>query len=133
VFFYWDIVLVKISSEGEVQWIKKIPKHSTRDTFMTLKSEKYLYTIFRDNPKNQFLDESQSAEDSNAEYMVAYRTNLNDGSHEYLELFNLTEIEGISLYRYNLNSFFTLSDTSFAFEMFIRKKRDMMIIVKFEE
>lgn len=132
-YHYEDIILTKLNSKGDLIWMKKIPKNSTRDSYVRFQKKNYIYTVFRDNPENEHLEVTHSAQSINANYLVAYKTNLFDGTQEYIVLFNLSNIEGIPLKRFSFKSFIPISENEFAVEMYIKKKKDMMIKVEFIE
>ena len=67
------------------------------------------------------------------DYVTAHRVDNKTGERKYLPLFDSRKIDGIAVYQYALNRVTALSDNSFAIELYIKKKSDMMFKVAFEE
>ncbi len=134
-YHYDDVIVVKINANGELGWMQKFPKRSTFESFKLFTSAKYTYVLFSDNPKNADLPEDQGPHASFAKerFVIAYRTNNATGERKHLALFGFKEIDGTPVYQYSLNRVIGLTDNSFAVEMYIKKKSDMMFKVEFEE
>ena len=65
--------------------------------------------------------------------MTAHRVDNKTGDRKYLPLFDWRKIDGTSVYQYALNRVIPLTDNSFAIELYIKGKSDMMFKVEFEE
>lgn len=132
-YHYNDVILTKINIEGEVDWMKKIPKRSTNESYRQFTSDNYIYVTFSDDPINAELKEDQTPKFSKHITVAAYRINIEDASHEYLTLFSLKKIDEIAVYQFNLWRIVPITDTEFAVEMYIKGKQDMMFKVEFDE
>lgn len=134
-YHYDDVIVVKINANGELGWMQKFPKRSTFESFKLLVSEKYTYVLFSDNPKNADISEDQGPHASFAKerFVIAYRTNNATGERKHLALFGFKQIDGTPVYQYALNRVIGLTDNSFAVELYIKQKSDMMFKVEFEE
>lgn len=134
-YHYNDIILTSINAQGELAWMKKIPKRSTTESYRLQESEAHAYVIFTDNPKNADLPDDRSPHGSFAKerFVIAYKIDMADGTHEYLPMFGYTKIDDIPVYQYALNRVIALSPNSFAVELYIKGKQDMMFKVEFEE
>ncbi len=132
---HWDdIILTKIDANGELNWMKKIPKRSTFESFKLLVSDRYLYTVFTDNPDNsQLAVDTRPSPSKTSGYVIAYRIDIEEGVSDYLPLFQREKIDNISVYQFSLSRLIGISDTSFAAELYIKKKQDMMFRIDFEE
>lgn len=130
-----DVIVVKINADGQLGWMQKYPKRSTTESFRLLTSEKYTYILFTDNPKNAQLTEDQSPYASFAKerFVIAYRANNETGERKHLALFGYKQIDGTPVYQYSSGRITALTDNSFAIEMYIKQKSDMMFKVTFEE
>ncbi len=134
-YHYDDVIVTKINADGELGWNEKLPKRSTFESFKLFTSENYTYILFSDNPKNSTIG------DENAPYLcmpkerqvITYRIGNEDGDKKYLALFGYKEIDGTEVYQYSLGRITGLSENSFAVEMYIKGKQDMMFKVNFDE
>lgn len=132
-YHYNDIILTKINVDGEVEWMKKIPKKSTRDSYRQFISDDFIYITFSDNPLNAALADDKTPEYARPIACIAYKIELEEATHEYLTLFSLKTIDEIPVYQFNLDRIVPISDNEFAVEMYIKKKQDMMFKIEFEE
>lgn len=132
---HWDdIILTKINADGELGWMKKLPKRSTFESFKLFTSGNYIYTMFTDNPNNsQLAIDMRPSPGTGSGYVIAYRIGIEDGESDYLPLFRRTKIDDLPVYQFSLNRLIGLSETSFAVELYIKKKQDMMFRIDFEE
>lgn len=135
VYHYDDVILVKINPDGELGWVQKFPKRSTSESFKLMASANYTYVLFSDNPNNSILaiDQNPMAGGGAARQVIAWRVGNNSGEREYLPLFGYREIEGTPVYQYSLGRVVGLSENSFAVEMYIKQKKDMMFKITLNE
>ena len=135
VYHYDDVILVKINADGELGWVQKFPKRSTSESFKLMVSANYTYVLFSDNPNNSKLavDQNPMAGGGAARQVIASRVGNDSGEREYLPLFGYREIDGTPVYQYSLGRVVGLSENSFAVEMYIKQKSDMMFKVTFDE
>lgn len=134
-YHYNDVIVTKINPDGELGWMEKLPKRSTFESFKLMTSDNYTYILFSDNPKNFSIAEDQNPHACLAKerQVIAYRLNNSDGAKSYLPLFGFREIDGTPVYQYSLNRVVGLTENSFAVEMYIKSKSDMMFKVSFDE
>ena len=134
-YHYDDVIVVKINANGELGWMQKFPKRSTVESFRLFTSEKYTYILFTDNPKNADLPEDQNPHLSFAKerFVITYRTDNASGERKHMALFGFKQIDGTPVYQYSSNRVIPLTDNSFAIELYIKQKSDMMFKVEFEE
>lgn len=134
-YHYDDVILVKINADGELGWMEKFPKKSTFESFRLMTSDRYCYVLFIDNSRNEFMSEDGVVEkDLKGSYGVtAHRVDNLSGERKYLSLFNHRKIDEIPVYQYSLSRVIGLTENSFAVELYIKKKNDMMFKVEFEE
>lgn len=129
-----DVILVKINGDGELGWMEKFSKRSVSESFRLLVSDKYTYVLFKDPLRNATMTEDGEVDRSiKGDYVTAHRVDNKTGERKYLPLFDIRKIDDIAVYQYALNRITVLSDNSFAFELYIKKKSDMMFKVEFEE
>ncbi|WP_341905612.1 hypothetical protein [Fluviicola taffensis] len=134
-YHYDDVIVVKINADGELGWMQKFPKRSTVESFRLFTSQKCTYILFTDNPKNADLPDDQSPHASFAKerFVIAYKTDNMTGERKHLALFGFKQIDGTPVYQYAANRVIPLTDNSFAIELYIKQKSDMMFKVEFEE
>lgn len=134
-YHYDDVIVVKINADGELGWMQKYPKRSTTESFRLFTSEKYTYILFTDNPKNADLPEDQNPHlsFSKERFVITYRADNKTGERKHLALFGFKAIDGTPVYQYSANRVIPITDNSFAIELYIKQKSDMMFKVEFEE
>lgn len=135
VYHYNDVILTKINANGELAWMKKLPKRSTTESFRIMGSKDNIYVLFSDNPLNAKLsdDENPHQARGSERQVIAYELNGETGDKTYMPLFGYREIDGTPVYQYSLNRVTALSENSFAVEMYIKGKQDMMFKVTFDK
>lgn len=133
-YHYEDVVLVKINSNGELGWMEKFPKVSIRESYRMFVSAKYTYVLFLDPLRNASMTENgEITNPVKGDYVTAHRVDNMTGERKYLPLFDWRKIDGSAVYQYALNRVIPLTDNSFAIELYIKHKSDMMFKVEFEE
>ncbi len=129
-----DVVLVKINADGELGWMQKFPKRSVSESFRLMTSERYTYALFLDPVRNATMtDDGEINREIKGDCVTAHRVDNKTGEVKYLHLFDLRKIDGTPVYQYRLNRVISLTDNSFAIELYIKHKSDMMFKVEFEE
>jgi hypothetical protein len=134
-YHYDDVILVKINADGELGWMEKFPKNSTFESFRLMTSDSYSYVLFLDNIRNETMtDDGNIDKEVKGSYgVMAHRVDNKTGERKYLPLFDSRKIDETAVYQYSLNRVIALTDNSFAIELYIKKKSDMMFKVEFEE
>jgi hypothetical protein len=134
-YHYLDVILTKINADGELGWMRKLPKRSTVESFKLFTSANYTYVLFSDNPKNSLLTDDQRPHMSNKDerQVITYRIDNESGEKKYLALFGYKEIDGTKVYQYSLGRIVGLNENTFAVEMYIKQKSDMMFKIHYDE
>ncbi len=134
-YYYQDVVVAKITANGDLLWLERLPKLSTTESYKVFLSDQYCYIMFTDNPKNAVLKENESpnASKGDSRQVIAYRLDNKTGERKYMPMFGFKEIDGTPVYQYGLNRVTSLTDASFAVEMYIKSKKDMMFRIDFKE
>lgn len=131
---YDDVIVVKINADGELGWMQKYFKRSTTESFDLFASEKYTYVLFLDALRNASMtDDGEITDKVKGDYVTAHRIDNASGERKFLPLFDRKVIDGVPVYQYRLNRVIPIDDNSFAIELYIKKKSDMMFKVEFEE
>lgn len=133
-YHYDDVIVVKINADGELGWMQKFPKRSISESFRLMASEKYTYVLFLDPVRNATMtDDGEVNKDIKGDCVTAHCVDNKTGEVKYLHLFDWRKIDGTVVYQYALNRVIPLTDNSFAIELYIKQKSDMMFKVEFEE
>lgn len=112
----------------------RIPKRSTSKSYKLFHSDNHAYIVFTDNPENATLPNDMRPKSTpNDGYVVAHKLNLVDGERNYLPIFKKDIIDNIPVYQYGLSRLIGISESSFAIELYIKKKQDQMFRIDFQE
>ncbi|MBL0065301.1 MAG: hypothetical protein IPP38_09790 [Bacteroidetes bacterium] len=137
-YYYNDILVTKLSSDGKLTWMKKIPKLQMGYSGLGGLSYKILmgkdmhYVIFLDNKENNKLLPNQVPEqftDGKGGYLTAYSIDDSLGITKRLPILDIEEFNGIELYQFSKNRILKAGDDAFVFECYKKKKEDIMIRV----
>lgn len=142
-FGYEDIIITKISSEGEIVWQKRLPKKQVGSSgsnanpyFEGQMSFKYAegqdshYLLFIDNPKNSDLTLNQDPfvhQNGRGGYLTAFRLSDTDGTVERHTVADLLDLDGIKAYQFKVTRINNVADKTFLLEVYKKDKEDAMI------
>jgi hypothetical protein len=142
-YHYQEMLITSISKDGEMKWIKKLPKYQTSGSsydngcsFYHMFGKEDHYLIFMDNVKNLNLPENQFPAkhgDGAGGFLTGYKVNYETGDWERFSIFDSKKAKGMKLYQFKTSRIEDLSKTSFAVEFYKKKKQDVMIRVNLEE
>lgn len=149
---YNDILMTKMSADGTVLWMKRLPKKQFGTQYgynicadlsfgyQFLKGAHYLVII--DNVKNMNLGLNQvpaEHQSTNGGYLTLYKVEDATGAITKSSVFNTEELEpgngvknryGLSLY--NISKLINTSDSSFMLEFYKKFQEDVLIQIKVE-
>lgn len=137
-FHYNDIFITKIGVDKDLKWMKKIPKTQAGVrgiggmSFKYCNSNNYHYLVFLDNVKNIDLpiDKTPAGHrDGMGGYLTAVKVSDSDGSLSKSSILNGREIEDFQMHQFAVSRVFQTSQNSFMFEVYKKKKEDVMIRV----
>ena len=137
-YHYENLLVSKIDNASKLAWIKKIPKRQAGADGKGGMSYKYMYAngfhylMFLDNVKNHNLPlDKGPAEhtDGKGGYFTSYKISDADGSGINSSVFNLRDVEDMTMYQFATNRIVKLDEDSFAVEFYKKKKEDVMIKV----
>lgn len=141
---YGNIVMTKISADGELLWRKKLPKNQaaladrpddvgTLGLFYANGNDSH-YVLFLDNAKNADLgvDEVPAAhKGGHGGFLTAYKVNDATGDVEKHLIQDLSEeLNGENIYQFYMSRIEKAKDNAFLVEVYIKKKRDNMIKIE---
>ncbi|WP_417352792.1 hypothetical protein [Flavobacterium alkalisoli] len=137
-YYYYDILISKIDAQGNLSWIKRLPKRQIGSqgrggmSFKYINANNYHYVLFLDNVKNHNLtkDEVPAVHtDGAGGYFTSYKINDADGSYVNSSVFNVRDIEEMTIYQFATSRIVKVSEDDFALEVYKKKKEDVMIKV----
>ncbi len=137
-YFYYDVLVTKIDPSGNLAWMKKLPKRQVGGNGRGGMSFKYMfannnhYVLFLDNVKNHNLpvDEVPAVHsDGKGGYFTSYKVSDADGSSVNSSVFNVRDIEEMTIYQFATSRIVKTAEDEFALEVYKKKKEDVMIKV----
>lgn len=149
-YYFQDILITKISKDGDLMWMDKLGKNQLRKVnsnfsiahnirgglgFFQKTIGDYTYLLYMDNIKNLDLSSTEAPKrhiDGAGGYLTGYKIATKTGKSEKISVFNSRDVEGKELKQFQTKRIVELDDHSFAVEMYGRKKQDYMIKVTIE-
>jgi hypothetical protein len=137
-YHYDDILVSKITADGQLAWMKKIPKTQFGAQGKGGMSYKYFnannshYFVFLDNIKNIDLPlEKEPAihSDGQGGYLTAVKISDSDGTLKKGSILNAREVEDFGIYQFATGRVFKTGEGSFMLEAYKKKKEDIMVKV----
>ncbi len=136
VWHYANMVMAKISKDGTLLWMKKLPKNQAgtagigQMSLMYAEGEDAHYMLFVDNPKNADISIKEVPEyhkDGRGGFLTAFKIDDKTGEFERHTIFDLKEVNGIDAFQFNVSRVFDVEDKMFMCEVYIKGKKDTMI------
>jgi hypothetical protein len=133
-----DILLTKIDSNGKLVWMKKLPKRQSGGAFSQL-SYRYMKSgndhvfLYVDNEKNHNLSDSDVPVyqvNVSTGFLTAYVVGDAKGDVKKMPITSLLEINGVKAYQFTPQRILPLNESEFVFEIYKKKKEDLLIKVK---
>ncbi len=135
-FYYQDLVATKLNADGEVQWMKKLPKRQFGTTGKGGMGISYLegngahYILFLDNVKNANIDSDDVPDthvDGKGGYLTAYKVDDATGNFSKHTLYNSLEVNKVRTYQFQTSRILEALDDVLLVEVYAKGKKDMMI------
>ncbi len=135
-FHYEDLVATKLNPQGEVVWMKKLPKrqlsgHKVGGLGISYFEDKGShYILFLDNLKNASISEDQVPAvhiDGKGGYLTAYKIDDKTGNYTKHTIYNSLKVNGITTYQFQTNRILKASDKAMLVEVYKKDKEDIMI------
>lgn len=155
IYHYDDMLITKIGSNGQLAWMKKLPKRQTLTTssshsgyfsyttrfvlrgglsYTYMEGDHKHYLIFLDNEKNKDLtvDEVPAVHVNGAGgFLTAYEINDADGKATKYSILDLRNVQGMEVYQFSTDRILPTSLNTFVLEVYKKKKEDILIEVTF--
>ncbi|GHC42531.1 hypothetical protein GCM10008083_00790 [Ulvibacter litoralis] len=144
-----DILVTKIDPEGNLAWMKKIPKRQvgkpkmgevfdTSKTYQGGMSYSHFaangnhYIVFLDNVKNIDLPLDKIPalhSDGHGGYLTAYKIDDATGAHSKGSILDTREVNDMELYQFNNDRIVKTAEDEFVIEFYKKKKEDVLVKV----
>ncbi|MBL4624218.1 MAG: hypothetical protein JKY42_03625 [Flavobacteriales bacterium] len=159
-YYYMEMFMAKISADGEMVWMNKMPKNQKRSTssggygfginssayyskslnydlsYKYLKNSTDHYLLYLDNVKNLTLANNKyPAMHSSGKggYLTAYKINDSSGEVSKLSLFDMKNVNGVAVYQFNTDRFIQTSEDELLLELYKKKKEDILLRININE
>ncbi|NOY51738.1 MAG: hypothetical protein GXO88_14390 [Chlorobi bacterium] len=140
-YYYNDMVISKIDANGKLLWNKRLPKFQKgRNSGKADMSFKHFYgngnnyLLFLDNELNRYIKDDERPKvhfAGSRAWLAAYIINSETGEVSKNYILNSREIKGVPIYQFSTNRISKLSESEIIFEVYKKKKEDVLIKVKF--
>lgn len=135
-YYFTNVVMVKLDPEGEVVWMKKIPKLQKGGRGRGGMGIKYIrgkdahYVLYLDNIKNNDIPigrDPYSHVDGKGGFLTAVKIDHETGDMERHPIFDVKDVKGVKAYQFNTERLFDISENAIMLETYIKSKKDAMI------
>lgn len=140
-----DVVLLKLDREGNIIWSQNINKLQTADpeVFHKINNISYFhhfnketnYILYFDHLDNAQLPENKDKMPRHlggaGGMMTLFSVNDITGEKQRYNLFEITDIDGVSSYQFNVSNIL-VKDLTFVSEVYIKKKKDSLLKFTFQ-
>ncbi len=141
-YYYSDMLITKIESDGELAWMRKLPKNQSGKRGMGGMSYKYAfvnnkhYIFYIDNAKNMQLPFDQAPAghvDGTFGFLTAYILDDERGEVTKESILDMKNVKGTKLYQFAPSRIVALANDEFLFESYKKKKEDVMVKISIKE
>lgn len=133
-YVYRDIIICKLNKNGELGFIKRLPKLQESDnesqpySFKSYYTDNFLYLPFIDNIKN--LEDKTITKVKNCSGdLILSKVSLKDGNIMRKFILNIGHNDA-NLNKFSINRFYKSNLNSFCFDAYIKNKEDVIISVE---
>ena len=141
VYHYYNIVVMKVSADGELVWVKKIPKNQAgvngtgQMSIKYIEGDGYHYVLYVDNPKNLniSIDEAPAThKDGAGGFLTACKIDDETGKYEKHTILDMRNIEGKVAHQFSVTRIYeaNIEDQIFMMEAYLKNKKDAMIKIE---
>ena len=140
VYHFSNVIVIKVDKDGNLVWMKKLPKNQAGITGCGQMSIAYIegktadYVAYVDNPKNIKLSAEGGVpvahKDGLGGYLTTYKIDHATGNLEKHTICDLNNINKIRAYQFKTWRIIKANEGVFLMEIYIKEKKDTM--VKFE-
>lgn len=138
VWHYRHMIAMKVNEDGELVWMKKLPKNQAGLAGQGQMSFKYVpgdgahYLLYVDNPKNAELAMDKvpaEHKDGLGGFLTAYKIDDETGAIEKHTILDLVKVDGNKMraYQFNVKRIFEAAEKTFLLEIYIKGKKDALV------
>ena len=136
-FYYRDLLVTRIGSDGQVAWMRRIPRRMEGRAIADLTSFAWTkglgchYVVFYDNPENEGLLASERPESTSTVRgpLAAFRLDDATGAVTRIALFDSRDLNGVELLELSLARLEDLGTGTFMVEARVGDKQDVLLAV----
>jgi len=141
-YHYDEILMTRIDGDGELAWMKKLPKRQFGGSYLggmsyfSMLGKNSQFILFMDNVKNMDIEVNELPAkhgDGQGGYLTGFKVDNETGELTKLSIFNTADVNDMRLYQFNTGRIVVLSDNEFAVEFYKKKKEDVMVKVTLNE
>lgn len=138
-YHYNDMLVTKVTADGKMAWMKKLPKRQVGRGGLGGMSYKYVkspgehYFLFLDNQKNKDLELDKLPAvhaDGAGGFLTAYRIDDKTGAVSKHYLLDTRDINGMEAFQFKPSRIVATNRKEFVFEVYKKKKEDVLVKVK---
>lgn len=135
-YYYQDLIATKLDAEGEVVWMKKLPKRQSGSSgrggmgIAYFENDESHYILFLDNVKNANIGKDEVPKkhgDGQGGFLTAYKIDDATGDYTKHTLYNSLEVKGIKTYQFRTSRILEALDDVLLVEVYAKNKEDKMI------
>lgn len=141
VYYFSNIIVVKMNPDGELAWMKKMPKNQKGTSGLGQMSFSHMegtgsdYIAYVDNPKNIALSPDGGVPkvhmDGKGGFLTTYKFNHETGALDKHTLLDLKKVPGGHIaYQFKASRVFKVGPGTFLMEIYIKGKEDTMVKFK---
>jgi hypothetical protein len=138
VWHYRHMIVMKVDADGQLVWLKKLPKNQAglagqgQMSFKYVPGDKCHYLLYVGNPKNADIqrDEVPAAhKDGMGGFLTAYKVDDKTGKTEKHTILDMVKVDGNKMraYQFNVKRIYEADDKVFMLEIYIKGKKDAMV------
>lgn len=141
IYYFSNMIVVKMNANGELAWMKKLPKNQKGSrglgqmSFSHLEGPDNDYIAYVDNPKNIALSPDGGVPavhmDGKGGWLTTYKINHSTGALEKHTLLDLNAVPGgVKAYQFKASRILKVAPGTFLLEIYIKKKKDTMVKIQ---
>jgi hypothetical protein len=138
-YHYDDLLVTKINANGNLVWMKKLPKRQSGGaglggmSYYHMSTSQDHYFLFLDNVKNKDLEIDKYPEvhvDGRGGFLTAYKINNESGKVSKNYVLNTRDVKGMDVFQFKPSRIVTTGIGEFVFEAYKKKKEDVLVKVR---
>jgi len=141
VYHYYNIVAMKVDADGNLAWVKKIPKNQAgingtgQMSIKYIEGDGYHYVLYVDNPKNLNIsieDAPATHKDGMGGFLTACKIDDETGKYEKHTVLDMRNIEEKVAHQFSVTRIYeaNVEDQIFMMEAYLKNKKDAMIKIE---